>query len=423
MSENSDYGVQDDGTFRRKHVDVIRDDAERRFKNTAGEDIEFNPSSGQQAIIDILTQEAAVQWMALEEVYYAGFFEDASGEALDKQLALAGFSRQPSQSATGEVVFKRDDPADDDITIDEETEVTTRRSDTRPAIPFETTEEVILQEGQTEVTASIEARKAWQVDLDEEWLGEETNIPAGEITEFGDPVAGVDDVENELPTGDEDEGFQPGRDRESDAEFRLRYQNSLAEGGTSTAPAMESSVYNYDEDIIDVRIDEVRDEDEGFGPRVTVFAPEIEDDDIAQAILEARGAGTESIGEESGTAEFDAGDESTEHFDRAEEITIYVDAELTTSDSFSDDDIDTITDRIIQYIGGEAGDDIVYPGLEIGDEVIYDQIFRRVMETSGVIEADLEVGTDEEDLDTENIDIDDREAAMTGLDEVSIDES
>lgn len=422
MSDN-EYGVQEDGTFRRKHIDVIREDAKRRFKNTAGEDIEFEPSSPQQAIVDMLSQEAAIQWMALEQVYYAGFFEDATGEALDKQLALAGFSRQPSQSATGEVVFSRNDPASDDITIDAETVVTTRRTDTRPAIPFETTEAVVLQEGQVEVTAPIEARKPWQVDLSEEWLGAETNVAAGEISEFGDPVAGIDDVENVKPTGDEDEGFQRGRDRESDPEFRLRYQNSLAEGGTSTAPAIASSVFNHDDGIIDVRIDEVRSEVDGYGPRITVLAPEVENNDIAQAILEARAGGTESIGDETGTAEFDDGEQSTEHFDRATEVTIHVDVVLTTSDSFSDSDIGTITDRIIRYIGGEASDDIVYPGLEIGDNVIYDQIFRRVMETSGVIEADVEIGVDEATLGTENITIDSREAAMTGLDEVSIDES
>jgi hypothetical protein len=33
--------------------------------------------------------------MAVEDVYYATFFEDASGEALDKQLALAEFTRRP----------------------------------------------------------------------------------------------------------------------------------------------------------------------------------------------------------------------------------------------------------------------------------------------------------------------------------------
>lgn len=421
---SDDYGVQDDGTFRRKHVDVIREDAIRRFKNTAREDVEFNPSSPQQAIVDMLAQEAAVQWMALEEVYYAGFFEDATGEALDKQLALAGFSRQPSQSATGEIVFKRNGPASDDITIDEGTEVTTKRSDTRPAIPFETTEEVILQEGQVEVTAPIEAKKPWQVDLGEEWLGDATNVAAGEISEFGDPVAGIDAVENEKPTGDEEEeGFQPGRDRESDPEFRLRYQNSLAEGGTSTAPAMESSIYNFDEGIIDVRIDEVRDENEGYGPRVTVLAPDVENNDIAQAILESRAGGTEAIGEETGTAQFDDGTESIEQFDRAEEITVYVEATLTTSDAFSDGDLEEITDRVIRYIGGEASDGIVYPGLEISSDVVYDQIFRRVMETEGVVMSDLEIGTDEANLGTDNIDIGDRQAAMTGLNEVSIDES
>ena len=421
---STDFGVQDDGTFRRKHVDRIREDAVRRVKDTAGENIEFRQGSGQQAMIDMHAQTAAVLWMAVEDVYYATFFEDARGEALDKQLALAGFTRRPAQSATGEVTFRRDSPASEDIDIDAGTIVTTRRTDVRPAIPFETTEDVILQEGETEVTAPIEARKPWQSDLGEQWLGEETNVQAGQITEFGEPVSGVDEVENELPTGDETEGFQPGRDRETDPELRLRYQNSFADAGAATVPAIRAEIFNASDEIQSVGVEEIRDSQAGdYGVRVTVLAPGVDDDTIAQAIADSRAGGVDSFGEESGTAVVN-GDQQTEYFDVADRVDIYVDVDLTTTDTFPDDGEEQITDRLIRSNGGEGTDGILYPGeLAIGDDVIYDQIFRRVLETRGVIEADVEIGTTDPPGSTSNISIDDDEAAITSPDEVSIDVS
>lgn len=417
---STDFGVQDDGTFRRKHVDRIREDAIRRVKDTAGENIEFRPGSPQQAIIDMHAQEAAIHWQALEEVYYAGFYPDAKGEALGKQLALAGFQRQSARSATGEVVFSRDDPAPDDIEIDEGTVVTTSRTETRPPIPFEVTEGVVLPEGETEVTASIEALKPWQTDLDEEWLGEETNVSAGSITRIQDPIAGVNEVTNPVATGDEDEGFTAGRDRETDAEFKLRYENSLAEGGAATRRAIEAAVFNAHEDIHSVDVDEVRDETDGYGVKVTVVAPGVDDQEIAKALAGSRAWGLKSFGDEEATIEVN-GKQKTERFDRADELTVYVEGDLTTSDTFPDDGTEEIIDRVIRYIGGEASDGISYPGLGIGEEVVYDQVFRRIMETRGVVMADLEIGTDPNDLGTENIGVGTDEAAMTGINEVSTD--
>ncbi|SEH61057.1 Baseplate J-like protein [Halopenitus malekzadehii] len=415
----TEYGTQDDGSFRRKHVDTIRSDMGRNFKDEVGDDVELRQNSPQQAFIDTVAPELAQLWEATEAAYYASFFEDSFGEQLDKQLALAGFSRIPSRSATGEVVFSRDDPAPDDISIPAGTVVTTSRTETQPAIPYETTDGVTLNEGQTEVTAPIEALKPWQTEIDEEWLGEETNVGADSITRFDDPVAGVDDVTNPNPTGDEGLGYVSGRDRETDAEFKLRYQNSLAASGAATLRAIRSSVFNAAEGIRSVGVDEVHAAGD-YGVTVTVLAPDVPDDDVAQALLDSRAGGLESFGSESGTATLGDGIERTEHFERATRVEIYVEADLTTSDTFPTDGEDRITDGIVRYIGGEATDGITYPGLEIGDDVIIDQVFRRVMEVQGVIEVDLQIGTDPNALAGSNIDVAATEAAMTGVTEVTI---
>ena len=416
----TEYGVQDDGTFDRKPVDQIIEDKKRNFLDSLGEDKELRQSSPVKQIIDANAIEIGRLWQALESVYFAGFYEDSFGTQLDKQLALAGFSRIPSRSATGEVEFSREDPADGDISISSGTVVTTSRTETRPPIPFETTEGVILEEGETSVTAEIEALKPWQTELSEEWLGEETNVDADTITRFEDPVPGVDEVTNPKATGDEEEGFVSGRDRETDAEFKLRYENSLAEGGSSTPEAIKSIVFNADDDVRSVKVEEVRDPDEGYGVNVIVLAPGIDDDVIAQAVLDSRAGGLESFGEESGTAFEEDGTEHTEHFDYADEVTIYVDVDLDTSSTIPTDGQERVENGIIRYIGGEANDGILYPGLEIGDDVVFDQVKRRVMEVRGVVSADVAIGTSPDPTDAETIEIGDDEAAMTGLDELEV---
>ena len=417
-----DYGVQDDGTFRRKPVDVIIEDLEQTFKDNLGGDVSLRQNSAKKQLLDATAIELGRQWQAAEAAYYASFYQDSFGEQLDKQLALAGFSRIPARSATGEVEFSRDDPAPEDIPIDAGTIVTTIRTETRPPIPFETTEDVIINRDDTTVTASIEALKPWQTDLSEEWLGEETNVNADTITRFEEPVSGVDDVTNPDPTGDEALGYVEGRDRESDAAFKLRYENSLAEGGVSTVPAIESTVFNWSEDIASVRVDEVRSEADGYGPEVTVLAPGVPADTIAQAVLESRAGGLESFGNETGTATMTDGTQKTESFNRATRQTIVADITLTTTDTYPTDGQTRIENGIIRYIGGVAHDGIEYPGLEIGADVIQDQVKRRVMEIRGVVEADVLIATEGDALAEDNVAIGDLEAAMTGIDDITVTE-
>ena len=417
----TEFGVDEDGRFVKKSIDQIRDDLRENFRNELGRDFEFRQTSPITQLLDAVSIELARQWDGAEAVYYASFFEDAFGEQLDKQLALAGFSRRRLRGATGAVTFARDSPAPSDVTVPEETVVTTERTDTDPPIPFKTTEAATIFAGDQEVTdVPITALAPWEADVDEQYLGSETNVAAGTITRFESPVSGVDSVENDHRTGDSDAGFTEGRDEETDTEFKLRYQNTLAEGGTSTVSAMESLIFEYDDGIKGVVVEEIRDATDGYGPHPTVFAPDVDADTIAQAIFESRGAGLESFGDETGTATADDGRTLTERFDRADEATIEIEISVETAPEYPDNGRRRIENNLIRFIGGEAHDGILYPGLAIGETVIYDQVKKRVLTVGGVVEADVEMGIAGETLGTSNISIGDLEVAMTGIDEIEV---
>lgn len=349
----TDYGVQDDGTFRRKHVDVIREDLKRVFKNELGQDIELRPNSPLTQIIDAAAIEIARQWAAAEDAYYASFYQDAEGEELDKHLALAGYQRKRLRPATGKVEFSRSDPAPDDIPFPEGTVITTTRTQTRPRIPFETTQDAEIAAGQTSTTAPIEALKPWQTELDIEWLGAETNVAANTITQFENAIAGVDSVTNPDPTGDTSLGYVEGRDRETDPEFRLRYENTLAEGGVSTVDGIRSAVLNDLDDIVSASVDEVRDSNAGdYGVEVTVLAPGVTDSTIGELILESRAGGVDTFGDTTVTVQTADGKSKDESFNRATQVDIYVDITLTTSSTFPSDGQTQIEDKLIRYMGG-----------------------------------------------------------------------
>ena len=409
-----DYGVQDDGSFEKKPIDVIRDDVKQQFKNELGQDIELRPSSPIVQIINAVSIEISNQWNAAEAAYYASFYEDSFGNSLEKHLAIAGVQRLSQRGATGEVTFSRNTSATQDVEIPQGTVVQAPDTQTRPAIPFQTTETVVIEEGSNQVTGvSIEALDPWEADVEEQWLGEETNLDADQITEFQNPISGVDSVTNPNPTGDTTLGYVEGRDEESDAEFRNRYAAAPAQSGDATLDAIRAELVNADDDIDSVKVTEIHDtSNDDYGVQVTVLAPGVTDDTVAQAIYDSMAGGLESYGSTSGTAEASNGDTYTENFDRASPTDVAVEITLTTDSTFPSDGHTLVEDALIEYIGGVVSTGDEYAGLGVGENVIYDQVFSRIMNVQGVVEIDLSLGETGGTLNTDNVPVDDLSSAV-----------
>jgi len=109
------------------------------------------------------------------------------------------------------------------------------------------------------------------------------------------------------------------------------------------------------------------------------------DNDIAQALLDSVAAGIETYGDESGTGSLENGQSFTRYFSRPDEILIYVNAAITSDDTYAGDE--AVETAIINYLGGTDAESITHTGLCAGDDVIFYEIVSAIMDVEGVTNA------------------------------------
>ena len=128
------------------------------------------------------------------------FPQSAEGEYLDKHAQLRGLERREAVAAEGTIRFQTDSAAQADLTIPAGTVCMTAG-----LIRFETTQEVTLQAGETQVDAPATALEP----------GTAGNVAAGAIRAMAVAPVGVSRCTNP-------EGFSGGLDAEDDETLRAR---------------------------------------------------------------------------------------------------------------------------------------------------------------------------------------------------------
>ena len=428
-------GIQeDDGSFQRKTFADIEADILAKAREEFGEDVDLSQGSPIKQLLDVVIYEHERTWKLLEDLYYSSYYEDAYDTQLDKILSLAAMDRIPRRGATGEVTFSVNVANTTDVTIERGTVITTKPTDEKPAIPFKTTEVALLPAGESHVSGvSIRAVEPWEdeADIATDWLGDETNVAAHTITEFRGGIDGVDHVTNPNPTGASDflggYDYVRGRDRETDAEFRNRYESSFGENGAATLDNIRATVESLPE-VETAAIEEnveMETDARGLPPksfRVTALPTEDDySDEIARAIGQAsRSAGIESYGEVPGQWTSADGVTRTEWFDRAEERLVYVQADVTHDGTFPDDGNKRVERAIIEYIGGETTDGTAYEGVPLGEDVIHDLVWKAAMSVQGVWMADVYLDRYDPPTTTNTVGIDDMEVAKTSPGAISV---
>src|SRR5688572_3058858 len=213
------HGIDNFGTFNPKRLDHIIEDLKIYLKMFHGPDLLLNPGDPDLELVHAIAPEFRTVWTAMQMSYLQSFLTTAEGDALDQFCALLQIYRRLALKATGEVTFSRDTPAPlGGITIPIGTIVATVSG-----IRFVTSEAVTIDEGDSSVTAAIEASEA----------GDDSNVGANTIQSLISTVAGIDSVNNAAAVTN-------GRDRESDTELRARALGSPSLRGTSTPDAIQA---------------------------------------------------------------------------------------------------------------------------------------------------------------------------------------
>lgn len=388
-----DFGLSDKGFKRKRYRDII-DGMEGRAREFFGENINLSERSPLGLLLRVIAWSISMLWQATEAVYNAAFVDTAEGNNLDKVALYIGITRMAAIRATGKVKFT----GDDGTAIEEGFLI-----ETEDGVQFVTTEEVEIEAG--EATADIIADEP----------GVDGNVPADTITEIVNPVEGLDSVTNE----EETEG---GRNKETDAELRERYLDSVAKGGASTIDSIRASLL----DIDDVRAalvieNNTMDTVEGRPPKsFESYVLGGDPGDVANTILQTKAAGIQAYGTESEIVEDEAGQQHTIGFTYANEVNIEINVTKTTNEEYPEDGDERLVTEIVKYIGGVDEDGSVYAGLSMGQAVIYTQIIKACYRVPGLDDVDITINKVGEAAGTDNISIELAEVAETDYEKVSV---
>lgn len=188
-------------------------------------------------------------------------------------------------------------------------------------------------------------------------------IPAfkGTLTNIVTPVTGLTSTKNLADA-------IVGRDIETDAELRLRREQELQKAGAGTVEAIRAKLLEV-EDVTQAIVFENHDnipDIDGRPPKsFEAFVQGGSDQDIADAIWLAKGAGIETVGTETETIVDSQGLNHDIKFSRPTVVPIYIAIEVTEDFSAPNNLETLVRDALASYVNGlQIGQDvIVYPSL------------------------------------------------------------
>ena len=350
-----------------KDVSEIVDDlgSEQIANIDANLNLEPDDVLGQlNAIVGAAIAEA---WELLEEIYHSAYPDTASGQSLSYVSALTGTVRREATKAlldvdlggtalapypAGMKVYPNSDP---------------------DAI-FESTAAGAL-DGLGLATITMQAVDA----------GDNSNIAAGgENMTFVTPVSGITSAISSASGVN-----APGLDEETDDELRVRREQSLALAGASTVDAIRAemlqvtgvdscTVFENPTGVIDAI---------GIPPYAievlvnSEAAPNYTDQDIWDAILLRKPAGTETYGTESGTATDSSGNSYTVKFSEPNTVRTYVELDITVDSDFVEADVETAVAASIANWATQS--------LLVGQDVFASDIINVAADVEGVTSIDV----------------------------------
>jgi len=379
----------DSNGFKRPQYSDLITDMEAEARSKYGENVNTSERSFLGIILRIFAWFLSLKWQDTEDVYYSAYKNTAEGNNLERLGPYVGISKNQEQRSTGTVLIN----GAPDYTV-----LAGFRVATATEIFFETNEDVILDGTGTGI-ADVVAVNAGRIG----------NVAANTITSIINPDANITAVTNPAATSG-------GREKETDTEFRDRWDLSVAGGGAATLDSIRGALLRTSGVRAAVVIENNTNATDLAGRPAKSFEAYVlggSAADIGQTILDTKAAGIEPYGSQSVTVNDLSGNPHTMKFSYAIEVPIHVRATIKTSASYPSNGDLQVESAIVRYIGGEDSDGQLYVGLNMGDDVIHSRLIASVYKVPGIEDLSLELSLDGSTWSQSNVDIDPQEVAQT----------
>lgn len=347
------------------------------------------------AILRVSAYFLAQLWEGVEDVYNSGYKNTAAGVQLEKLGPYVGVRKTQAQRAIGTLTIT----GTPDIVVPAGFRVATETD-----VIFETAASVTLLSGSG--TVQIRAVEA----------GTAGNVPAGAITKIVNPSADVTAVSNTA-------GTSGGREKETDEEFRTKWDASVSGGGSATVDAIRSAVLR----VSGVRAAAVFENNamtptsEGQpGKSFQTFVLGGEPQAIGDAIFSRGAGGIETYGTQSVTVTDLSGRPHTVKYSPAVVVRVYARITVTRNASYPADGDARIRSVLVRHVGGEDTDGTIYAGLSMGDDVIYTRLIAAMYAVPGVEDVALELSTDGATYAPANINISPSQVAQLDASDIEV---
>jgi uncharacterized phage protein gp47/JayE len=388
--------VLDRNGFKRRRYSDIVDDMTLKTKELFGEDINVTEKSFLGIVIRLVAWIAAILWEVAEQVYNSRYMHKAEGIQLDRKAWQFGIPRLQEAHAQGPIEI-RGTPS---FVVEEGT-----LFETKNKIMFELTDSVTLDENGVGTGIVICTEP-----------GTKGNVAANTITIVSNPNENITSVTNPEPiTG--------GRERETDAEYVARYQQTLAGLGSTTVDSIRAELLKLNgvRAAIVIENDESTPDEAGRPPHsLSTYVLGGDPNEIAQAIFKKKAGGIKTHGTEQVEVLDMAGNPHTIRFSWVTEVPIAIQATIYKNDSFPVDGVQQIKTQFIKYIGGEDADGTFYTGLNAGETVVVFKLLKQLDTIEGIDDVELLVGIKGQPLGTENIPIDVTQVAQISHTDIEV---
>ncbi len=363
--------------FERKRLVDIKTDVENRLKLVFGENIDLSPQSSFGQFVGIESEAQSDQWQAMENIYNSQYPSTAQGAQLSNVVLFNGIERQNATKST----------LTETLTGISGTlvEVGSKIATSDTGSVFVTLAEATIGFGGT-VDVGMEAEEAGEIEAS-----------IGTLTEIKTPIYGLTSATNAAAAS-------VGRDEETDAELRIRREQSTQALGQNLVDSLFGQLLNL-EGVTDALVRSNGSDIIVDGIPAHQFLSVVlggADSDIANTIWINTPQGIASFGATT-VVHTDAQKFPQEvKFSRPAEVDIYFSMNISTDSNFPVDGVVDIKQAVVDY--GSAN-------FSISDDVILSQFYTPINSIEGVISIDLKIDIVSPATGTVNIVID--------LDEIS----